>query len=51
MNALKTTRVARCDEVAIRILGLSLAGWNAVVCLAIATIAGRAAYGSSSVSQ
>lgn len=31
LKQLETTRVVRCDEVAIRILGLSLAGWNAVV--------------------
>jgi disulfide bond formation protein DsbB len=31
MQQLQTTHVVRCDAVAIRILGLSLAGWNAVV--------------------
>ena len=31
MSQLQTTRVVRCDAVAIRILGLSLAGWNAVI--------------------
>ena len=31
--------VVRCDEAAIRILGLSLAGWNAVVCAALAAVA------------
>lgn len=31
LKQLQTARVVRCDEVAIRILGLSLAGWNAVV--------------------
>lgn len=41
-----------CTEAAIRILGLSLAGWNAVICAALAALAFRAAaYGSSSVSQ
>jgi disulfide bond formation protein DsbB len=31
--------VIRCDEAAIRILGLSLAGWNAVICAALAVVA------------
>ena len=39
MNQLQTTQVVRCDAVAIRILGLSLAGWNAVISLFMATIA------------
>lgn len=39
MNQLKTVQVVRCDEVAIRILGLSLAGWNAIVSLAMTWIA------------
>ena len=43
----------RCDEAALRILGLSLAGWNAVisVVLALAALLGARAQGSSSVSQ
>jgi disulfide bond formation protein DsbB len=43
--------MVRCDEVAIRILGLSLAGWNAIVSLGITALAARAAYGSSTESQ
>jgi disulfide bond formation protein DsbB len=45
--------VIRCDEAAIRILGLSLAGWNAVISLFLALLAflGARAQGSSSVSQ
>lgn len=39
MNQLKTVQVVRCDEVAIRILGLSLAGWNAIVSLVMTWIA------------
>jgi len=31
--------VVRCDEAALRILGLSLAGWNAVICAALAAVA------------
>jgi disulfide bond formation protein DsbB len=42
MQQLKNTKVVRCDDVAIRILGLSLAGWNAVISL---VIAGWAIYG------
>ena len=44
MEDLKRTKVVQCDVVAIRILGLSLAGWNAVVSAAIAWLAGRGAY-------
>ncbi len=42
-----------CDEPAIRILGLSLAGWNAVISLVLAIVALKGAryQGSSSVSQ
>ena len=51
LEQLKTVKVVRCDEVAIRILGLSLAGWNVVVSLGITLLAARAAYGSSTESQ
>ena len=42
-----------CDQPAIRILGLSLAGWNGVISLALAIVAlkGATSHGSSSVSQ
>jgi disulfide bond formation protein DsbB len=45
--------VILCDTAAIRILGLSLAGWNAVVSLGLAllALAGLRNQGSSSVSQ
>ncbi len=48
-----TKPVVLCTEAAIRIFGLSLAGWNAVISLALAILAlrGARAYGSSSVSQ
>lgn len=36
---LETTRIVRCDEVAIRILGLSLADWNVLVSAGIAVLA------------
>jgi len=35
----------RCNEAALRILGLSLAGWNAVASLVFAVVAFRAARG------
>ncbi len=48
-----TKPVVMCDEPALRIFGLSLAGWNAVISLALAAIAVKGArdQGSSSVSQ
>jgi len=39
LQQLRSVHVVRCDAVAIRILGLSLAGWNAVVSLVIAAVA------------
>jgi disulfide bond formation protein DsbB len=39
LKQLETVRVVRCDEVAIRILGLSLAGWNAVISAFMAVLA------------
>jgi len=46
--------VVRCDEAAWRFLGLSLAGYNAMISAALAMVAllgAWKAYGSSSVSQ
>lgn len=45
--------VVLCDTPAIRIFGLSLAGWNAVISLAmtLVALAGLKRHGSSSVSQ
>jgi disulfide bond formation protein DsbB len=40
MQQLQSVKVVRCDAVAIRILGLSLAGWNAVISAVLATVAG-----------
>jgi disulfide bond formation protein DsbB len=37
LKDLETTHVVRCDEPALRIFGLSLAGWNVIVCLMLAT--------------
>jgi disulfide bond formation protein DsbB len=41
LKDLETTRVVRCDEAALHILGLSLAAWNVMICLLLA--AGSAA--------
>jgi disulfide bond formation protein DsbB len=48
-----TSAVVMCDQAAIRIFGISLAGWNALIslCLAIVAWRGARAQGSSSVSQ
>jgi len=48
-----TKPVVMCDEAALRILGLSLAGWNAVISAGLTVIAllGVRSQGSSSVSQ
>lgn len=43
IKELETTRVVRCDEPAIRILGLSFAGWNVIASLVIAGLSLRAA--------
>ena len=39
LQQLETVKVVRCDAVAIRILGLSLAGWNAVVSAGLVALA------------
>ena len=46
-----TKKAVMCDQPAIRILGLSLAGWNAVVSAITSALALGKAYGSSSASQ
>jgi disulfide bond formation protein DsbB len=45
--------VVACNEAAIRIVGISLAGWNAIISavLAVVALAGARHQGSSSVSQ
>lgn len=40
LRQLHQARVVRCDTPAIRILGLSLAGWNAVISIGLAALAG-----------
>jgi disulfide bond formation protein DsbB len=39
LKSLEAGPSIRCDEAAIRILGLSLAGWNAVISLVVAAVA------------
>jgi len=57
LERVQTTRIVRCDEAAWRFLGISLAGYNVMIALALAGIAAMGArkavtaYGSSSVSQ
>ena len=43
LNQLQHIKVVRCDEVQIRVLGLSLANWNVVISAALAALAGRTA--------
>ncbi len=43
LRQLETTKVVRCDEVAFRVLGQSLAAWNAVLALGFAAAAAHAA--------
>ena len=39
LRQLQTTNVVRCDAAALRVFGLSLAGWDALVCLALTLLA------------
>lgn len=43
LRQLETVRVVRCDQPAIRILGLSLAGWNAILSSGLAAAAAAGA--------
>ena len=49
MKQLQTTRVVSCTDAAWRFAGLSLAGWNALISLALALWAAIAAAGSSRI--
>jgi disulfide bond formation protein DsbB len=40
LKQLQTVKVARCDAPALRILGLSLAAWNALISVGLAALAG-----------
>ena len=46
-----TKKAVMCDQAAIRILGLSLAGYNAIISAALSLLAFSKTYGSSSASQ
>lgn len=52
-KSLSTARIVLCDEAPMRLLGLSFAGWNAVVSVVIAALyaASLKSQGSSSESQ
>ena len=50
MTALEAAPVVRCDEIAWSLFGISMAGWNALACAALAALWARA-YASSSASQ
>ena len=43
LKQLETVQIVRCDQVALRILGLSLAGWNAILSAGFAAAAASAA--------
>ncbi len=51
LQQLRTVRVVRCDAAALRVFGLSLAGWNVLVSLAAmgVALAGLASFRSSHV--
>jgi disulfide bond formation protein DsbB len=56
LRRVQTARIVRCDEAAWRFLGISLAGYNVLIALALAAIAASGVvcarrYGSNSVSQ
>jgi disulfide bond formation protein DsbB len=39
LKQLQTIRVVRCDEVSLRVFGLSLANWNILISAALALLA------------
>jgi disulfide bond formation protein DsbB len=43
MKQLQTTKVVRCDEPALRVFGLTLSNWNALISALLAALAGYAA--------
>ena len=47
LQSLKNVTTADCSEPALRIFGLSLAGWNAVVCIALCIASLKAAFAAS----
>ena len=49
LKQLQSVKVARCDAPALRILGLSLAGWNALISAGLAALAAFAAWRGGSL--
>ena len=47
LEAVKQTTIVRCDKPQIRILGLSFAGWNAMISLALFAAALKAAFAAA----
>ena len=43
LDALQSVKVVDCSTAALRVLGISLAGWNAVIAFVLASIAGTSA--------
>ena len=44
LKQLDKVKIVRCDEVAMRIFGLSLAAWNAVICFALTCLSAFGAH-------
>ena len=44
LKEIETTKVIRCDEAALRVFGLSLAGWSAIASMMIFALSLRAAF-------
>jgi len=44
LESLKIVKIAYCDQAALRIFGLSFAGWNAVASIALVALAVKAAF-------
>lgn len=47
LQELESAKVIRCDEPALRIFGLSLAGWNAIVSFVVFALSLRAGFAAS----
>jgi disulfide bond formation protein DsbB len=45
LSTIDSVKAPSCDQAALRVLGLSFAGWNAVVAAIVTLLAGRAAFG------
>jgi disulfide bond formation protein DsbB len=50
LDRIMAAPLVRCDEIAWQLLGVSMAGWNAILCVGLAGLF-AAAYASSSASQ